>query len=106
VNAARTLRQCRRRARLSQRALAARAGVPQSTIARIEAGLTDPHLGLFGRLLLACGQELEVFPALGEGVDRCQLRANLSLTPAERLLKLQRTMRNLAGWRGIARPAG
>jgi transcriptional regulator with XRE-family HTH domain len=102
VDAAAVLRRSRRRAKLSQRELAARAGVPQSTIARIEAGLSDPHLRLFDRLLSACGQELEALPRLGVGVDRSRLRANLELTPAARLAKLSRTARNLAGWPGIA----
>jgi transcriptional regulator with XRE-family HTH domain len=102
MDGATVLRQSRRRAKLSQRELAARAGVPQSTIARIEAGLSDPHLRLFDRLLRACGQELEAFPRLGVGIDRSQLRANLQLTPAARLAKLSRTARNLGSWRGIA----
>lgn len=102
VDAATVLRQSRRRAKLSQRALGAVAGVPQSTIARIEAGLSDPHVRLFDRLLRACGQELEALPRLGVGVDRSQLRANLELTPAARLAKLSRTARNLGGWPGIA----
>ena len=103
MNPAEVLRQSRHRAGLSQRELATRAGVPQSTVARIEAGQSDPHLSLFSRLLSSCGQELEAMPQLGVGVDRSQLRANLRLTPSQRLSRLAQTARNLAGWHGIAR---
>lgn len=41
VRAAALLREARRSAGLSQRALAEKAGVPQSTVARIESGSTS-----------------------------------------------------------------
>lgn len=47
---------------LSQRELARRAGVPQSTVGRIEAGLLDPRIGTVERLLRACGMDLAVVP--------------------------------------------
>lgn len=53
MNAARALGWARRRAGLSQRALAAQSGVPQSTIGRIEAGLVDPRVRTLSRLLRA-----------------------------------------------------
>jgi predicted transcriptional regulator len=87
VNAARALRWARRRAGLSQRALAERSGVPQSTIGRIEAGTVDPRVGTLRRLLRACGFDLEVEPLLGEGIDRSQIRACLALSPAERVAR-------------------
>jgi predicted transcriptional regulator len=85
MEAAGTVRRARRRARLSQRALAQRATVAQPTIARIEAGREDPRLSTLLRLLRACGEELEAVTARGEGVDRTQIRELLSLTPRERL---------------------
>lgn len=97
------LRWARRRAKLTQRELAARTGIPQSTIARIESG-TDPHLGTLSTLLRACGYDLEVSPRLGVGVDRHQLRANLELTPARRVARLERTVRNLRA--AFGRPLG
>lgn len=97
------LRWARRRAKLTQRELAARTGIPQSTIARIESG-TDPHLATLSRLLRACGHDLEVRPRLGAGVDRHQLRANLELTPDKRVAKLERTVRNLRA--AFGRPLG
>ena len=45
---------------LTMRALAARADVATSTIARIEAGKVDPTVGMLARLLRAAGRELEL----------------------------------------------
>lgn len=53
-------RDARRRAALSQRALAVRAGVSPSTVARIEKGRTEPTLDLLLRLVRACGLELRM----------------------------------------------
>ncbi|MGD0881023.1 MAG: helix-turn-helix transcriptional regulator [Acidimicrobiales bacterium] len=50
------VRDLRRRAGWSQRELAAKAGVPQPTIAEIEAGRREPSLSLLGRLAEATGQ--------------------------------------------------
>ena len=58
--ASRLVREIRRRAGLSQRALAARAGVPQPTIAEIEAGRREPSMTLLSRLAEATGSELKL----------------------------------------------
>ena len=52
------LRTERRRAGLTQLQLAARTGVPQSTIARIEAGQTDPRASTLNALLVGCGRSM------------------------------------------------
>jgi transcriptional regulator with XRE-family HTH domain len=52
----------RRSAALSQRQLAARSGVPQPTIARIEAGHQVPRADTLERLLRACGWQLDTTP--------------------------------------------
>ena len=57
----------RRGAGLTQRQLAARSGVPQPTIARIESGRQVPRVDTLERLLDACGWELEMTPRRGEG---------------------------------------
>lgn len=75
----------RRKAGLSQRELARRAGVPQSTIGRIEAGLMDPRIATLDRLLRACGYEIRIAPRLGEGVDRTLIRSALARTPKQRI---------------------
>lgn len=52
------LKEARRRAGLSQRALALRAHTSQSVVARIELGITDPSSGTLASLLAAAGCEL------------------------------------------------
>lgn len=79
------LRTARRRAGLSQRSLAAKAGVPQSTVGRIETGVLEPRIDTLLRLLHASGHDLELGVRLGEGVDRAQIRERLALTPRQRL---------------------
>jgi predicted transcriptional regulator len=66
---------------LSQRELAARTGVAQPTIARIETGVTDPRVETLDRLLRACGEGLTTARRRGAGVDRTQLRELLRLSP-------------------------
>ena len=78
------LAHARKRAGLTQRELAARAGVPQSTVARIELGMMDPRVGTLDRLLRECGVAVEVGPRYGEGVDRSLIAERLKLTPAQR----------------------
>lgn len=70
---------------MTQRDLAAAAGVPQPTVARIEAGAVSPRTDTLGRLLRATGHEVHVEPALGRGIDRTLIRDRLRLTPAERI---------------------
>ena len=97
--AGRMLRFARSRANLTQRGLAAKSGVPQETIARIERGRADPRLGTLDRLLEACGYGLEVEPRLGIGVDRTQIDDLLRLTHAERLALAIDNDRNIVEFR-------
>lgn len=83
--AGRMVRYARRRAGLTQRRLAAKSGIPQETIARIEKGRVDPRVGTLDRLLEACEYGLEAVPRLGIGIDRSQIDALLRLTPEQRL---------------------
>ena len=83
--AGRMLRDARHRAKLTQRQLAQKSGVPQETIARIERGRADPRVKTLDRLLAACEFGLEVMPRLGIGIDRTQIQALLQLTASERL---------------------
>ncbi len=83
--AGRMVRHARRRAGLTQRQLAARAGIPQETIARIERGRSDPRVNTLDRLLAATSFGLEVMPRLGIGVDRTQINAMLDRPMVERL---------------------
>lgn len=79
------LRAQRTAARLSQRALADRAGVPQSTIARIESGTLTPRMDTFERILAAMDLTMSARPAYGRGIDRTLVRRMLALEPAERI---------------------
>lgn len=81
------LREARARAKLTQRQLAAKAGIPQETIARIERGRADPRVKTLDRLLAACEVGLEVVPRIGVGIDRSQIRERLD-TPMDRRLAI------------------
>ena len=83
--ASRMLKHARARAHLTQRELAAKVGIPQATIARIESGRVDPRVGTLDRLLEGCGFGLEHLPRLGIGIDRTVIRRLIELTPSERL---------------------
>jgi transcriptional regulator with XRE-family HTH domain len=87
MRAAEVLRAARAHAGLTQRALATRAGVPQPTVAAIETGRQDPRYRTLERLVRACGQELDLLPGAGDGVDRTQFRATLRLSPARRMAR-------------------
>ena len=60
MNAAALVREAREHAGLSRSALAARAGVPTSTVSRIEDGSSDPTLTMLARLIAAAGRHLSV----------------------------------------------
>jgi len=97
--AGRMVRHARRRAGLTQRQLAAKAGIPQETIARIERGRVDPRVSTLDRLLEACGFGLEHLPRLGIGVDRPQIRERLAMPPGDRLMRAIREDRNMVDFR-------
>lgn len=83
--AARLLKHARRRAGLTQRDLAARLGVAQSQIAKIESGAVVPRVDTLDRFLRECGETLEAMPLLGTGVDRSLIHEQLKLTPRARV---------------------
>jgi transcriptional regulator with XRE-family HTH domain len=90
------VREARKRAGLSQRALAERAHTAQSVVGRIEAGLSSPSIETLARLLDAAGFELKVelapkarldpvIESYKREVDRTLLRENLGKSVDERL---------------------
>jgi transcriptional regulator with XRE-family HTH domain len=95
VDAGRSLREARRRAGLTQRALALRAGIPQPTIARIESHAVVPRVDTLDRLLSACGFALDTLRRPGLGVDRTGIRELRRLRPVERLRLAAEDARNL-----------
>ncbi len=89
----RLVREARKRAGLTQWALSQRAGVAQSTVARIESGVRCPSTDMVERLVRAAGFEVRV--ALGEPDPQTTsiLERNLRQTPAERLANALRATR-------------
>lgn len=83
------LREARKRAGLSQRELAVRAGTSQSAVARYEQGASEPTFERLSQLIEACG--LEIFVTIGKGDDGHDLGLalhNLTLSPDQRLDKV------------------
>jgi len=68
----------RKRAGMTQKALAHVTGMPQPSIARIEAGTVVPRTATLIRLLEATGNELSVEP-IGPAVDRESIRRQLAM---------------------------
>jgi transcriptional regulator with XRE-family HTH domain len=102
VSPAILLKEARKRAGLSQRALARRAGTAQSVVARIELEITDPSSGTLASLLAAAGFELtaRLEPALTVHTHMLDdVKRILSLTPEERLLEVA----NLSRFQAAAR---
>ena len=93
------VREARRRADLTQRQLADRAGTTQSAIARLEGGRSTPSLETVERLLRLCGFQLIVELAPYDDSDARQAEALSDLTPAERAVRLGRTVRRLHAMR-------
>jgi predicted transcriptional regulator len=94
----RALRRARRRAQLTQRALALRTGISQPTIAKIEAGTASPRVDTLERLLDACGETTEAVPHPDPGADRTQVGALVAMTPRQRAA----TLGQRGPWRGGA----
>lgn len=90
VDSAALLRGARTQAGLSRRSLATRAGVPTSTVSRIEQGQSDPTLTMLDRLIEAAGHSLIVetrpssesptLAALATTLDRTATRLKIDWT--------------------------
>lgn len=83
------LREARARANLSQRALAERAQVAQSEIARIENGRQEPSYARLERLLRAAGYDLKIELVPHDDHDEALIRDMLALPVGERLDSLE-----------------
>jgi len=79
------LREARRRAGLTQRQLATRAGVTQPTIARIERGQVEASLERVLELVRAAGFDLEVRVVPLDEDALALAEQNLARSPDERL---------------------
>lgn len=85
-----TLRTARTQAKLSQRALSARTGVPQSHISKIESGATDLRLSSLVELARALDYELvlvprRLLPAVEAVVGKASSRRSTAPRPAYEL---------------------
>jgi transcriptional regulator with XRE-family HTH domain len=87
------VREARRRAGLSQKVLADRAGTTQSAIARLEAGRSAPSLETVERLLRLCGFQLIVELAPYDDSDAQHAVARLRDSPETRLVEMQAGVR-------------
>lgn len=96
--------EARKRAGITQRELARRAGTAQSVVARLERGQTSPTLETLSRLLAATGFTIDaalvptaagdpVIDAFKRDIDRSLLRANLEKSPHQRVRSLQALVR-------------
>jgi len=95
MNAAELIRTTRLAAGVSQAELARRLGTQQAAIARLEGRRTNPRLATLEAAIRALGHRLvlSATPAAAE-LDHDQLRAHLSLTPAERAALHDRSYEN------------
>jgi transcriptional regulator with XRE-family HTH domain len=97
------VREARRRAGLSQADLALRAGVPKSTVGRIECGARTPSTEMVERLVRAAGLEVSVSLADPDPGTDSMFERTLRLSPAQRLADATRIARFvLRGRREIA----
>jgi transcriptional regulator with XRE-family HTH domain len=101
------VREARKRAGLTQRELAGRAGTTQSAIARLESGRTKPTFESVLRLLRLCGMDLDIMLVERDDSDWSQAQRQLKLTPserAERMVQWGRKVREMQreGGRGVA----
>ncbi|MDJ0867681.1 MAG: helix-turn-helix transcriptional regulator [Myxococcota bacterium] len=87
------VREARRRAGLSQAALAEAAGVPKSTVGRIESGTRAPSTKLVERLVRAAGLEVTVSLAEPDPGTDSMFERTLRRTPAQRLADATRVAR-------------
>lgn len=84
------VREARRRAGLTQRELAEKAGTTQSAIARLENGHTSPSFEKVLALVRDCGFDLEVLLVERDDTDLWQARDRLQGSPEDRLVANKR----------------
>ena len=98
------VQEARRRAGLTQRELAARAGTSQPAIARIERGRQIPSVETLQRILRACDLELQLRLVERDIAQDSTIRASLALTPDQRLNQLEQTVEFIVdGRRALSR---
>lgn len=89
------VREARKRAGLTQRALAETAGTTQSAIARLEAGRTQPSFDTVLRLVRLCGMDLDIMLSERDDSDWAQAQRQLALAPVERIRRMEHVARQM-----------
>lgn len=104
----RLLKDARRRAGLSQAALARRLGVSQAAIAKLERPGANPTVETLDRVLSATGRRLTLSasPRPKVGVDESLIRRQLELTPAQRIVGIEEMYRQAQLLAGAGAGAG
>jgi transcriptional regulator with XRE-family HTH domain len=87
------VREARRRAGLSQSQLAERAGVPKSTVGRIESGARTPSAEMVERLVRAAGLEVSISLSEPDPGTDSMFERTLRRSPAQRLADATRVAR-------------
>jgi transcriptional regulator with XRE-family HTH domain len=100
LDTAQLVRTARDAAGLSQAELAARVGTTQPVVSRWERGHDEPRVSTLARIARACDLRLDVRLA-ADGVDRAQIRQQLSLSPEQRLASVVNLSRTLAELRPV-----
>jgi transcriptional regulator with XRE-family HTH domain len=95
-SAASLIRQARSDAAMTQVELAARAGLTQSAVARLERGGSNPTIATLANVIAATGHRLTLAAEPPRAsFDEQQLRERLAMTPEERLATFTASSRNL-----------
>lgn len=97
------VREARKRAGLTQRELAERAGTTQSAIARLENGRTTPSFDTLLRLVRLCGLDLDVMVVERDRSDWAQASDLLKLTTSQRITYGVETANTMLAIQGSAR---
>ena len=87
------VREARRRAGFTQAELAERAGVPKSTVGRIESGARIPSTEMVERLVRAAGLDVSVSLSEPDPGTDSMFERTLRRSPAERLADATRVAR-------------
>lgn len=87
------VREARKRAGMTQTALADLAGTTQSSIARLESGRTSPSFEQVERLMRLCGFQLMVELAPYDDSDIVQAQALLRMSMEDRAVRLASAVR-------------
>ncbi|MHC4991876.1 MAG: helix-turn-helix transcriptional regulator [Planctomycetota bacterium] len=99
------VREARLRAGLTQSELARRAGVPQSTVGRVETGARTPSIALLERLVRAAALEVRAGLTEPDPQTDSLFERTLRRTPQERLADATRAARFVLRGRRSVRQA-